>query len=435
VYKDEYEWRLRVILAAMSAEPIVAVSNRATYAQRVAFVAEIAGRLHSYGTTAQRLEAAVVALAQRLDLDCEPWSNPTGLILSFSDPTRAIGSSDITRVIRLGPGDNDLHKLAMADQIADAVAGGQMSIAQGHTALRQLDKDPGLRGKIQMLMSFALGSAGVAGLWRLPWLDIATAGVTGLLIGLMLFYTDRRTASREAADALAALLAGFVAVLVATFIGPLNLNTVIIASLVVLLPGMALTNAVNELASQHWVSGTARFAGALTTIMKLTVGAMIAVTIAHFIGLEPEIRASRPQSDWVEWGSVLVASFAFAMLFRASGRDYPWVMAASVAGYAISRYGGQVWGAPAGVFLAAMALTAAGNLFGRLAHRPGAIVRLPGIIMLVPGSTSLRGVLSLVQQQNVNAGESAMLTVVNVVMALVAGLLFGNLLIPARNNL
>lgn len=419
----------------MSAQPIVAVSNRATYAQRVAFVAEIAGRLHSYGTTAQRLEAAVVALAQRLDLDCEPWSNPTGLILSFSDPTRAIGSSDITRVIRLGPGDNDLHKLAMADQIADAVAGGEMSIAQGHTALRQLDKDPGLRGKIQMLSSFCLGSAGVAGLWRLPWLDIATAGVTGLLIGLMLFYTDRRTASREAADALAALLAGFVAVLVATFIGPLNLNTVIIASLVVLLPGMSLTNAVNELASQHWVSGTARFAGALTTIMKLTVGAMIAVTIAGIIGLEPQIRASRPQSDWVEWGSVLVASFAFAMLFRASRRDYPWVMAASVAGYAISRYGGQLWGAPAGIFLAAMALTAAGNLFGRLAHRPGAIVRLPGIIMLVPGSTSLRGVLSLVQQQNVNAGESAMLTVVNVVMALVAGLLFGNLLIPARNNL
>lgn len=419
----------------MSAEPTVVVSNRATYAQRVAFVAEIAGRLHSYGTTAQRLEAAVVALSQQLDLDCEPWSNPTGLILSFSDPTCKIGSSDITRVIRLGPGDNDLHKLAMADQIAEAVAGGQMSLAQGHTALRQLDKDPGIPGRIQMLLSFGLGSAGVAGLWRLPWLDIATAGVTGLLIGLMLFYTDRRTASREAGEALAAMLAGFVAVLVATFIGPLNLNTVIIASLVVLLPGMSLTNAVNELASQHWVSGTARFAGALTTIMKLTVGAMIAVTITGILGLEPVIRASRPQSDWVEWGAVLVASFAFAMLFRASRRDYPWVIAASVSGYAISRYGGQMWGIPAGIFLAAMAVTAAGNLFGRLLHRPGAIVRLPGIIMLVPGSTSLRGVLSLVQQQNVNAGESAMLTVVNVVMALVAGLLFGNLLIPARKNL
>jgi len=419
----------------MSADPTALLPNRATYAQRVAFVSEIAGRLHSYGTTAQRLEAAVVALSQQLDLDCEPWSNPTGLILSFSDPTQAIGSSDITRVIRLGPGDNNLHKLAMADQIADAVASGQMSIAQGHTALRQLDRDPTWRDNTQMLLSFGLGSAGVAGMWRLPWLDVVTAGITGLLIGVLLFHADRRVATREAGEALAAMLAGFVVVLVATFIGPLNQNSVIIAALVVLVPGMTLTNAVNELTSQHWVSGTARFAGALTTIMKLTVGAMIAVTITRLLGLEPQIRALRPQPEWVEWGSVVLASFAFAMLFRAAWRDYPWVMAASLAGYAISRYGGQQWGGPVGIFLAAMALAAAGNLFGRVVQRPGAIVRLPGIIMLVPGSISLRGVLSLVQQQNVNAGESALLTVMNVVMALVAGLLFGNLLIPARKNL
>lgn len=419
----------------MSAETLTIAAAPATYAQRVAFVSEIAGRLHSYGTTAQRLEAAVVGLSQQLDLDCEPWSNPTGLILSFSDPTRAIGSSDITRVIRLGPGDNDLHKLAMADEIADAVAAGRMSIAQGHTALRQLDKDPGWRGKAQLLLSFCLGSAGVAGLWRLPWLDIATASLIGLLIGVLTLYTDRRVASREASEALAALVAGFVAVLVASFIGPLNLNSVVIASLVVLLPGMALTNAVNELSSQHWVSGTARLAGALTTIMKLTVGAVIAVTIAQLIGLEPVVRASRPQPEWVEWSSLLVASFAFAMLFRASFRDYVWVMAAAIFGYAISRYAGLAWGAPAGVFLAAMALTASGNLFGRVFHRPGAIVRLPGIIMLVPGSTSLRGVLTLIQQQDVAAGESALLAVLNVVMALVAGLLFGNLLVPARKNL
>jgi uncharacterized membrane protein YjjB (DUF3815 family) len=55
--------------------------------------------------------------------------------------------------------------------------------------------------------------------------------------------------------------------------------------------------------------------------------------------------------------------------------------------------------------------------------------------MLVPGSTSLRGVLTLVQQQDVDAGQAALLTVLNVVMALVAGLLFGNLLIPARKHI
>ena len=407
---------------------------QATYAQRVAFVCEIAARLHRYGTTAQRLEAAIVALSQRLSLDCEPWSNPTGLILSFSDPTKAIGSSDITRVIRLGPGDHDLAKLADADRIAEAVAHGRMSIAQGHTALRQLDRPPRRRDNVFMAVSFGLTSAAVAGLWRLPWLDIGTAGAIGLLIGLLTIYCDRRVATREASEALSALLAGFVAVGVAAFVGPLNLNSVIIASLVVLLPGLVLTNAVNELSSQHWVSGTARFAGAIATVLKLTVGAVIAVTVANAVGIEPVVRALRPQPDWVEWSSLLVAAIAFAMVFKAHLRDWPWVILAVLVGYVVSAQAGKAWGAMAGIFLAAMVLTALGNLFGRVMKRPGAIVRLPGIIILVPGSTSLRGVMDLVQRQDMVAGQSAFITVLSVVMALVAGLLFGNLLLPARKN-
>ncbi|MCY7312891.1 MAG: threonine/serine exporter family protein, partial [Pseudoxanthomonas sp.] len=221
----------------------------ATYAQRIAFVCEIAGRLHTYGTTAQRLEGAVIALSVKLGLDCEPWSNPTGLILSFNDPTKPLGASDTTRVIRLAPGENDLYKLVEADRIAEAVAGGHMSIAQGHTALGALDRTPSLRWRATQLIAFGLASGAVAGLWRLPWVDIATAASIGLMIGLLAQLTDRRPQLKEASDALAALFAGFAAVLVSQFIQPLNLNTVIIASLVVLLPGMALTNAVNELTS------------------------------------------------------------------------------------------------------------------------------------------------------------------------------------------
>ena len=407
----------------------------ATYAQRIAFVCEIAGRLHTYGTTAQRLEGAVIALSTRLGLDCEPWSNPTGLILSFSDPAKPLGSSDTTRVIRLAPGENDLYKLVEADRIAEAVAGGAMSIAQGHTALRGLDRKAGLRWRATQLMAFALASGAVAGLWRLPWLDIATATLIGLLIGLLTQLTERSPQLKEASDAVSALVAGAVAVLVGYFIHPLNLNTVIIASLVVLLPGMTLTNAVNELTSQHWVSGTARFAGAVATMLKLTVGSLIALTLAQLLGIYPEVRALRPQPDWVEWTSLVLAAYAFAVLFKAHRRDYGWVMAAAIGGYLISRYAGEAWGSPVGIFLSALALTAAGNAFARWANKPGAIIRVPGIIMLVPGSASLRGLMSLVQQQDLAVGNTALLGVVNIVMALVAGLLFGNLLLPARKNL
>ncbi|MBP6797548.1 MAG: threonine/serine exporter family protein, partial [Luteimonas sp.] len=66
----------------------------AGYAARIAFIVELAEHLHLYGTTSQRLEGAIVSVARRLGLDCEPWSNPTGLILTFSDPQRPPGESD-----------------------------------------------------------------------------------------------------------------------------------------------------------------------------------------------------------------------------------------------------------------------------------------------------------------------------------------------------
>ncbi|MEO6138891.1 MAG: threonine/serine exporter family protein [Luteimonas sp.] len=417
------------------ADTIPATISPATYAARLAFVVELAEHLHAYGTTAQRLEGALNAVATSLHLDCEPWSNPTGLILTFSDPERPPGESDTTRVIRLPPGDTDLAKLCATDRIAEDVMAGRLDLAAGHAALRGLDRTPGWRENLMQVFGFGLAAASVAGLLRLPWLDIATAGVTGLLIGWLDVITRQRPQLKEAGDALAALLAGFIAIGVASFVAPLNLNTVIIASLIVLLPGMALTNAVNELTSQHLVSGTARFAGALTTVMKLAVGMVIALKLSDLIGITPHIRAWRPQPEAVEWVSLGLAAYAFAVLFRAATRDYPVVMLSAIAGYLISRLVGGVWGSPAGIFLSALTMTAAGNAYARWVHRPGAVVRVPGIIMLVPGSASLRGVMTVLQRNDVIAGHNAALTVTNILLALVAGLLFGNLLLPTRRNL
>ena len=405
------------------------------YAARLAFVVELAEHLHAYGTTAQRLEGALDSVATSLQLECEPWSNPTGLILTFSDPARAPGESDTTRVIRLPPGETDLAKLCEADRIAEDVMAGRMDLAAGHAALRALDQPFTPRAKAMQVLGFGLAAGSVAGLLRLPWLDIATAAGIGLLIGLLDLATRRRPQLKEAGDALAAVLAGFVAIAVASFIAPLNLNTVIVASLIVLVPGMSLTNAVNELTSQHLVSGTARFAGAVTTVMKLSVGTVIALTLAHLAGFSPHVRALRPQPDWVEWVALVLAAYAFALLFRSARRDFPIVMLSAVIGYLIAHMAGDAWGAPAGIFLSALVMTAGGNAYARWWHRPGALVRVAGILMLVPGSASLRGMMNLVQQQDVAAGQDAALTVLNVLLALVAGLLFGNLLLPTRRNL
>lgn len=419
----------------LAGTPMRPAMTAATYTERIAFIEELAWHLHAYGTTAQRMEGAIEMVAKRLQVECVPWSNPAGIILAFRDPMRPTRHTDVTRIVRPGLGDTNLRRLCAADRIAEDVISGKLGIPAGRAALRALERAPSTRARAVLVLGFALASAAVAGLLRLPWLDIGVAAVTGLLIGVLLIAAQKRPRLHEGFEALAGLLAGTLAIVASVWLGPLNLNTVIIAALIVLVPGMTLALAASELASRHLVSGTARFAGAAMTVVNLTIGTAIALAVAGFFGIEPRVQALRPQPDWVVWCALGLAAYAFAVLFQAQRRDYPLVMLAAVCGFFASRYGGEWLGPSAGVFLAAFVTTAAGNAYARIANRPGALIRLPGIIMLVPGSVALRGVVTLVQTQSVSAGQAAALAVFNTLMALVAGLVFGNLLISARRNL
>ena len=405
-----------------------------SYKDRIGFVVELATRLHMYGTTAQRLEGAVRAVARRLGLRCNPWSNPTGMILSFKDATTDSPLLDTTQVIRLEPGTTDLRKLCAADAIAEDVMTGRSDLAAGSHALHLLDRPPGRRARALEILSYGLSAASVTGLLRRGWGDILVAGTIGVLIGALHAVGVRRPRVQEAEEAIAALIATLLAAMLATFWLPLNTKSVVIASIIVLMPGMMLTNAVAELSSQHLVSGTARFGGALAVLIKLTFGTLAAMQFVRLLGWHPHEAINDLGPAWVEWVALLVGSYAFAVLFRADRRDYPLVMASAWLGYGVTRWAGAELGNDVGVFFGSVAVSAASNAYARLSNRPGALVRVPGIVLLVPGSVSFRS-LTFVLERDVILGLNTAVAVLIALVALVAGVLFGNLLIPARRNL
>lgn len=425
----------------MSTEPAQADPDAlAPYLVRVDFIVELARRLHICGTSAYRLEGAVDQVARRLRIDVEVWSNPTGMILSFPDPERG-SAYPITRLIRLDPGEDNLSRLAAADGIAEDVLAGRRHIADGLAAMRALDRPPGRYAKPATIISFGLASAAVTALMqRTGWADLATAAVLGTMIGALTEHSRSRPRWADASEAAAAFLVTLLATAVASFIAPLSLQGVIIASLIVLMPGLMLTTAVSELTSRQLVSGTARFAGALTVLLKLTFGALAAAHVTSVFGwklLSNSSAAVLP--EWMPWLMLVLGSFAFAVLFKASRRDTLLVMASVWLGYAALRVAAMAPGAaesalPAGVFFAGMVVTAAANLYGRHFNRPSALIRVPGIILLVPGALGFRG-FNFVLQRDVMLSIDTAFAVLSALVALVAGLVFGNLLVSSRRNL
>jgi uncharacterized membrane protein YjjB (DUF3815 family) len=214
----------------------------------------------------------------------------------------------------------------------------------------------------------------------------------------------------------------------------------VIASLIVFMPGLTLTTAVTELASGQLVTGTARFAGAMVVLFKLTFGTIAGAQVASALGWRPEVAEPMALPAIVEVIATIAASYSFAILFRAARRDIPLVMLSAIMGYVLTRASSGWFSESQGVafagavFFSSLVMGALSNLYGRVAGKPGALVRLPAIMLLVPGSVGFRGLSSLMER-DYSLGLETGVAVLSALVALMAGLLFGSVLVPPRRYL
>jgi uncharacterized membrane protein YjjP (DUF1212 family) len=413
--------------------------HRPSFDDRVRFLVELARRLHLVGVSASRLEGAVRSVATSIGVRVEIWSTPTGLLLSLSDASQPHATQE-TRVLRLELGEIQLGALAKLDAIAEQVVAGKMSLDEAWTAMHALDRPFDAKQQLMTVGAFGLAAAAVAGLLRTAWIDVSVAAVIGLLIGWLAVLSGTRPHLAAAFEAVAALVATILATAFAHFVAPLSLQTVIVAALIVLMPGLSLTTAVSELASNQLVTGTTRFAGAMTVLLKLTFGSVAASQLMLAMGWTPMPGTPEALPNWVEIIAMVAAAASFAVLFRASRRDIPLVMGAAILGYVLTRLG-SVWFGPVAtgtfagsVFFSSLVMAALSNVYGRWKRRPGQLVRVPGIMLLVPGSVGFRA-LNFVMERDYTLGFDTLVAVLSAILALVAGLLFGSLLIPPRRYL
>lgn len=406
------------------------------FEQRVRFVCALARRLHQYGTAAQRLEAAVDSVCARLGLACNVMSNPTSVMLSFADLADGEDAlARITQLIRLDPGENDLRRLSVVDRIAEQVYSGEIDIPEGYRQLRRLAPERRRPiGELAIALAHGVAAATVAALLQGGWPEVGASALIGALVGLLGMASRGRPRLAAGYEAIAGVLAAVLASAINATFMPIAVSSVLISSLIVLLPGLVLTTSVNELANGHLVSGTARLAGAGTVLLKLGFGTAAGLQIARLAGFAAAPAIPVPVPEWAEWSALLVGSFNFAVLFRTAPRDFPLAMASVWIGYLATRAAGAQFGAESGVFFAGLVVGSLANLYARFRNRPGALVRVPGIILLVPGSVGFQS-LTFVFERDVYSGLNTAFSLIVLLISLVAGLLFANVLVAPRRSL
>ncbi len=394
--------------------------------EAIGFVLALSRALHAYGAPAYRLEEIVTEVAPSLGVAGQFFSSPTALFASFGPP-----EDQRTALLRVEPGEMNLEKLSLLHNVTDAVLAGRMTPARGTEWVRDIVARPRRYRAALVVIAFALSSAATARYLNGGLREIGVAAVAGLMTGLLAMLARRVSWVHRTLEPLAALGATAVAG-GAVALGWRHATSIsALAGLIVLLPGLTLTIALEELSSRHLVSGTARIAGALMTFLQIAFGLAIG---ARLLDLFPALAHSARAlhlPGWTEWAALAVSPCALLVLFQARPRDLPWLVLGSTVAFATARAVGPRLGAQLGMFVSALVLGLTAQVFARWRRRPAALLQVPGVIVLVPGSVGIRSVFSMLEADIVSGMQFAFSLVV-LSAALAAGLLVANALAAPR---
>lgn len=405
----------------------VPTTHSASFETVVAFLERLGRALHLSGAPAHRLEEALESVAHHLGVEGQFFSTPTAIFASLRD-----GGPSHTILTRVEPGAIDLERLKRVEDVYAGLLSDDFDLHQASQRLEDVLARAPRYGAWLTVLSFALASGTAAQFFGGGWREMVAGGVLGLLVGALAVALGGRGDAGRLFEPLAGLSVATLAASAGRFGFPVSTYVVTLSALIILVPGLTLTVAMTELATKNLVAGSARFAGAMLTFLTIAFGVGLGFKLGSLFAGATSTVVPSPLPGWTEFLSLVVTAAALTVLFRAHPKELPWILAAAILGMQSARLGANLFGPEMGAFLGAVTIGIGSNLYGRWTGKPAALIQMPGLILLVPGSIGFRSLSSLMQSDVVSGIESAF-TMILVAIALVTGLLISNVVVPPRH--
>ena len=414
------------------ASPAPAPSPTLSAAELAEYLLDLGGTLLSYGCSTHRLEAVLRAIAALEGYQADAFAVPTGLFLSLRSAT---GEPGLVRMVRVKDWAVDLERLALTDRIFNDVIGGKLTLAQARRRLDEVEARPAPYPAVLRWLASA-GAAGAAAVFfRGGLAEVGVAALGGLVLGLGRSFARRAPRLSLLQDFLGGLLAALLAFGATTLWPGLSREVLVLSVVILLVPGLALTNGLAELAHKNLVSGAAKLMEALMVFISIIFGIAAAIGLEQLVGWRAAAAAPHPPPGYaLEAAALVVASLAFGVIFSVPRRLLAWAALSGGVGWVVTALSTRTLPPALSAFSAAAAVCLFANLQARLSSRPAQLFLLPGLVLLVPGSFGFLSLEAFLRGEFLG-GAAKGFEMFLIAGAIVTGLLVANVVLPARKLL
>ena len=241
----------------------------------------LAGRLiMENGGETYRVEETITRMGRAFGFtEVESFAVPSGIFISYRKSDGSIETA-VKRVQRKG---TDLTRVDAVNAVSRRMEAEQLSCEEVMALLREIEARPPKITKLGLVSAVALSSAGWAIMFGGGVRDSITAFCVAFLGQAIAFALDKAGMRSFVSTLLGSFLGTLLPMLINQLGGGLTVDATVAACLMPMLPGLAMTNAVQDTLRGDMVSGISSATSAVLTASMIAGGALIGTTVFNLL--------------------------------------------------------------------------------------------------------------------------------------------------------
>jgi uncharacterized membrane protein YjjP (DUF1212 family) len=371
----------------------------------VEFSVEAGERYLASGGPTSRIEEMIDEAGAAHGVHMETFATPTGIFISGAG--RGDGQA-ITLLGRIKGSSTDLSELIRIERVIEALTKKQIGVKDAMEEMAR-PQPPHVQRRnewVSYLSFFVLGAAASF----VNYGALTSALISGLLCFAVGFLSGPLR-QRWGWSGIFTDFLGTFGALVASGLISLKLDrpadSFAIGTLILLVPGLSLTNAITELAEQNFVSGTAKMMKSVLILLALGTAFLLVSDLSQLLF---------PGVDYNRWGLVKEQPFyvqilgqsavivAFTGVFRSPYRYIPFTLVPGLLSWYVLHKLNYADFLVLSSFAPALTVGFISLVLSRWLKVPSQIFSVPGILSLVPGMLALSSFYSVTDPSGAGGG-------------------------------
>jgi len=387
--------------------------------KRYQFIIDLGRALHIYGIPSYKIQSYLSSIARTQGLKGSFMDFPTWINYVFYEDDE----QTYNYIECVPPGSLNLGALSRIVEVTNKVISKEVDSSVLEEELQLIDEEAKKVNHLLIALCYAISGGAFSLLIGTNWVSFVFAFLLGAFVYFMVYLSSKWSYLETTLESFVSFIVTVIVCLLSLVFTDFNVGLTILSAIIIFVPGLAITTALEEITSKNLVSGVAKLFDAIISLFKQFFGVILGLTLMAFVVDFEILTHVSTMPSWIMFCAIPIFSICLLPIFQVRKKDMFLGVVTGVSGFFLTvLFAGS--GIMLSTFIGTIAVVIISNFFSRLTKSPKTVFLTQGIILLVPGSKSFMGLSNSFLNASIVNTTNIYEQVAYVLMGIIGGLLF-----------